>query len=436
MIHTSVIEGQELKKLAPGTIIRKGKAKKGIRGLDETGIVLDNELFSKHILTLGAIGSGKSNVMYHIVNSVIKDITEDDLVIFFDAKGDYLKEFYKDGDIVIGNKKTLDPKYELQYWNVFNDILIDDEEDISDSIREITSALFKKHIQSSQNPTFIMGARDILSALITSIVREFENGEVNWTNKSLKEYLNKSNRNNIGLKLCDYDDLQWATSYISEEGATSQSYLSPLFMVIQEVLSGPFAQDGDFSIRKAVQEKNGKSIFLEYDIASANTLQPIYTLLIDLAMKEALGHKGKKGNVYFVLDEFPLIPKLDYMDNALNFGRSLGVKVIAGIQNVGQVDNTYTPALSQSILSGFGTYFAFKLFDEKSRKIISERHGKNRKKESILSTNTFKGVSDNIISSNVIEDWDVVQLNVGQCIVSMLNESPFIFYPLEYVGTK
>ena len=114
----------------------------------------------------------------------------------------------------------------------------------------------------------------------------------------------------------------------------------------------------------------------------------------------------------------------------------LGVKVIAGIQNVGQVDDTYTPALAQSILSGFGTYFSFKLFDEKSRKIISERHGKNRVKESILSTNTFKGVNDNVIEGNVIEDWDIVKLNVGQCIVSMLNEEPFIFYPLEYISNK
>lgn len=436
MIHRSVIEGQELKKLSEGTIVRRGKARKGVRGLDNTGIVLDSELFSKHILTLGAIGSGKSNLMYHIVNSVIQDITEDDLVIFFDAKGDYLKEFHRDGDIVIGNKKSMDPKYELQYWNIFSDILLSDEDEINDSIREITSALFKKHIQNSQNPTFLMGARDILSALITSIIRDFNEGEINYTNRMLKEFINKANRNTIGLKLCDYDDLQWATSYISEEGATSQSYLSPLFMVIQEVLSGPFAQDGYFSIRRAVQEKQGKSIFLEYDIASANTLQPIYTLLIDLAMKEALGHRGKKGNVYFVLDEFPLIPKLDYIDNALNFGRSLGVKVIAGIQNVGQVDDTYTPALAQSILSGFGTYFSFKLFDEKSRKIISERHGKNRVKESILSTNTFKGVNDNVIEGNVIEDWDIVKLNVGQCIVSMLNEEPFIFYPLEYISNK
>lgn len=436
MIYRTIIEGQELRQLEDGTIIRKGKAKKGIRGNNNTGIVLDNEIFSKHILALGAIGSGKSNLMYHIVNAVLKDITEDDLVIFFDAKGDYLKEFYQEGDIVIGNSKSIPSKYDISYWNMFSDILLDDKDSINDTIREITTALFKKHIDKSQNASFLMGARDILSALMMTIIREIDNDDTAWTNKRLKELINKSDRVDIGLKINDYEDLKWAISYISEQGATSQSYLSPLYMVVQEVLAGPFAEDGDFSIRKAVQEKGGKSIFLEYDIANSNTLQPIYTLLIDLAMKEALGHRGKKGNVYFILDEFPLIPKLDYMDNALNFGRSLGVKVIAGIQNVGQVENTYTPALAKSILSGFGTNFAFKLFDEKSRKVIAERHGKNKIKESVMSTNANKGINDTVIKANVIEDWDVVKLNVGQCIVSMLNEEPFFFYPLEYISQK
>jgi type IV secretory pathway TraG/TraD family ATPase VirD4 len=149
-------------------------------------------------------------------------------------------------------------------------------------------------------------------------------------------------------------------------------------------------------------------------------------------MYSYLGQSKLKGNAYFILDEFPLIPKLNYMDNALNFGRSLGVKVIAGIQNVGQVEYTYTEALAQSLLSGFSTYFAFRLFDEKSRRIVSERHGKNRKKVSLMSSNSFKGLNDSIMDTNVIEDWNITKLGIGECIVSMANEEPFLFYPVRY----
>lgn len=323
-------------------------------------------LLSKHILALGSIGSGKSNLMYHIVKSIIGSIKENDIIVFFDAKGDYLSEFYREGDFVVGNKNRLGGKYKVALWNIYKDIIMSPEDEQLDTIREITSLLFKKYIDSSQSPTFIMGARDILTALITYHLREMKDKNVTWNNKKLRDLLNKSVAKDLRENISKYDDLLWATSYImSDKSPTTQSYLSPLFMVAQEVFTGSFADEGDFSIREAIQKKGGKSIFLEYDIANGNVLQAIYTVLIDLAMKEALGQNKAKGNVFFILDEFPLIPKLNYMDNALNFGRSLGVKVIAGIQNVGQVENTYSKAMAQSLLSGFGTFFCFKLFDEK-----------------------------------------------------------------------
>jgi hypothetical protein len=434
LIFHEIVEGQELKELKDGTIIGKGKATRGIRGLNNTGIVLDDDLLSKHVLALGSIGSGKSNLMCLIVKSIINTLTEDDIIVFFDAKGDYLKEFYRDNiDYVIGNQKRIPGRYNVVLWNIFEDILLTPEDERLETVREVITSLFKKYIESSQNPTFIMGARDIMCALIIVFLRGIEKkGEV-WSNKKLKDFLNRSTAKEIREAISEYDDLRWATSYImSDNSPTTQSYLSPLFMVAQEIFSGSFAQEGGFSIRKSILNKGGKSIFLEYDVASGNLLQAIYTVLIDLAMKESLGQSKSKGNVYFILDEFPLIPRLNYMDNALNFGRSLGVKVIAGIQNVGQVEYTYTEALAQSLLSGYGTFFAFRLFDEKSRRIVSERHGKNRKKIGVLGANTFKGINDMIMDTNVIEDWDITKLGIGQCVVSLTSGEPFLFSPIKY----
>jgi type IV secretory pathway TraG/TraD family ATPase VirD4 len=231
-----------------------------------------------------------------------------------------------------------------------------------------------------------------------------------------------------------FDDLRWATTYImGDKNVTTQGYLSELNLIVQDIFTGAFGAEGDFSIINAIQNKGGKSIFLEYDISKGNILEAVYTVLIDLAMKESLGRSKPKGNVFFILDEFPLIPKLNYIDNALNFGRSLGVKVIGGIQNVAQMEYRYGSALTNSLLSGFGTFFIFKLFDEKSRQIVSERHGKNRRKVGVMSSNSYKGVDDSIMITNVIEDWDIVKLNVGQCIVSLLNEEPFFFWPHQYI---
>ncbi len=434
MMYQAVLEGQQLQNLAPGTVIGKGKAPRGIRGQDNTGIVIDPTMLGKHILALGAIGSGKSNLIYHLIRGVVLDsITPEDVVIFFDAKGDYLQEFYRPGDYVIGNQKRIASDKNVVFWNIFEDILVTPEDERMETVREVGTSIFKKHIDNSQSPGFIMGARDIFCALIVAFLRDSERNGKAYHNRFLKNAFNSANAKVIREKLQQYRDLSWATSYImSENSATTQSYLSPLFTVAQELFVGSFAEQGNFSMRRAVQEKGGKSIFLEYDVASGNTLEAIYTVLIDLAMKEALGQGKPKGNVYFILDEFPLIPKLNYMDNALNFGRSLGVKVIAGIQNVGQVENTYTQPLAHSLLSGFGTMFAFRLFDEKSRRIIGDRHGRNRKQISIMATASYKGMQEQIVDGSAVEDWDVTKLDIGQCIVSMASEEPFRFYPVLY----
>lgn len=434
MMYQEVVEGQKLYDLTQGTVVGKGRATRGVRGNQNTGIVVDPTMLGKHILALGAIGSGKSNLIYQLIKGVVIDsLTADDVVIFFDAKGDYLQEFYRPGDCVIGNKKRIDPAKNVVLWNIFEDILTTPADERIETVREVGTSIFKKYIDQSQNPGFIMGARDIFCSLIIAFLRDQERTGKKIDNRIFKNLLNTANAATIRKKLLQYKDLSWATSYImSENSATTQSYLSPLFMVAQEIFIASFADHGNFSMRRAVQEKGGKSIFLEYDIASGNTLEAIYTVLIDLAMKEALGQGKPKGNVYFILDEFPLIPKLNYMDNALNFGRSLGVKVIAGIQNVGQVESTYTAPLAHSLLAGFGTMFAFRLFDEKSRKLIADRHGRNRKQISMVATTAFKGMSDQLIEGRTIEDWDVTKLGVGECIVSMANEEPFRFYPTLY----
>ena len=162
----------------------------------------------------------------------------------------------------------------------------------------------------------------------------------------------------------------------------------------------------------------------------------MYTVLLDLASKEALGNEEDGRYVYFVLDEFPLIPKLNYIDNLLNFGRSRGVRVIAGIQNINQVKSVYGDSLSTSILSGFSTHIAFRLFDEESRKFVSERHGRNRKLVRIPYSDAVQNGMQEYEQGNVIEDWDMVTLQNGECIVSLPSGNPYRFYPALYPAVR
>ncbi|MFG6496265.1 type IV secretion system DNA-binding domain-containing protein [Fictibacillus sp. UD] len=433
-LRNSLIEGQLLAELKPSEVKWYGKSKVGIKGNNNTGIVIHNQLLARHILCMGSIGSGKSVTLYHIIDAIRKSANRDDVFIFFDAKGDYLNNFYHSGDYVISNE--INPPEGTVYWNIYEDILATTPEKRDETIREIATTLFKEDIEGSSAPVFATGARDLFAAILSSQVRNIELKGEYWNHQKLVEWLQKATDTSVRILLKEYEDLKWVRNYISKESSTSskQSFFMHLYQNIFNIFSGAFAKSGDFSIKRSINQKNGKAIFLEYDISNGNNLNPVYTLMLDLAMKEVLGRSESesKGNIYFILDEFPLIPKLNYMDNALNFGRSLGVKVIAGIQNVSQVENTYGPSLGSSIITGFGTVFAFRLFDAASRSLVVNRHGRNKKLISIGSSNASKGVQDMITDGNVIEDWDLTSLKIGECIVSPFNGEPFLFHPINY----
>ncbi|RAL22605.1 type IV secretory system conjugative DNA transfer family protein [Thermoflavimicrobium daqui] len=434
-IHSSIMEGQELKPLDPGTVVGKGKGRSngnvGILGLNQTGITLHPNVLARHILTLGAIGSGKTVTMNHIVKAIRQTMNQNDVMIFFDAKGDYLEEFYQPGDYVISNH-IQEPKG-MAYWNIYKDILMTPKIKREETIREIATAFFKEDIEHSQAPIFAMGARDIFAGILTIHAREMESGTKKWNNFELIQFIQWSNDVVLRNMFLEHPDLKWIRNYIQKDGkSTTQSFIVHLYQTIFKLFSGNFARKGDFSIREVVTKKEGRAVFLEFDLANGNILEPIYTVLLDLAMKEVLGRSASEGNVYFILDEFPLIPKLNYMDNALNFGRSLGVKIVAGIQNVGQVEHRYGRELGHSILSGFGSVFAFRLNDVSSRDFVTARHGATKRFIGLKSSNAQKGIQDLLIDGKVIEDWNIVTLKTGQCIVSLPDEDPFIFFPVMY----
>ncbi|MFN5368367.1 MAG: type IV secretory system conjugative DNA transfer family protein, partial [Roseiflexaceae bacterium] len=181
------------------------------------------------------------------------------------------------------------------------------------------------------------------------------------------------------------------------------------------------------SVRQLVRNKNAKFVFIEYDISVGNILTPIYRLILDFAIKEALSRTRSEGNVWFVIDEFRLIPHLQHIDNGVNFGRSLGAKFIIGIQNVAQIYEAYGEPLAKSLLSGFLTTIAFRVNDASSREFIKQLYGKRRIQEITTTPIGTQTVQTQTVDVDVIEDYDVLNLRIGQAIIGLPLSQPVIF---------
>jgi hypothetical protein len=402
---------------------------------DRVPDLTNSDLLSTHVLFLGGIGAGKTNAMKHFIAQLRNTSGPDDVFVIFDTKGDFLRTFRRRDDAVISSAGKGEPGGVV--WNLFRDLTDDREVREKEASRlreeeayEIATTIFSDQLSDAgENKFFAAGARDIFASVVGAMAagNEYPAGP---SNKDLREELEGSAQE-LAI-LLEHDP--GTVRFLDPDGGGSyvQSVLAFLQETMRTSFSGIFREPGDFSVRQFIQGRGGRALFIEYDIASGASLLPVYRVLMDMAIKEALGlgrrrlqAAQKPPNFYFVLDEFALLPQLTHMADGVNFGRELGLKFLVATQNVNQVMRAYSAEMGESILSGFGTVLAFRLVDEASRALLRQRYGANRKQVTTLSPVFSAGAQQKIFTGNVIEDWDVSGLPKGRCIASLPQEPPF-----------
>lgn len=291
-------------------------------------------------------------------------------------------------------------------------------------------------MKKSNNIFFPNAARDLLAAILVTIVRlgadSKEFVRKIFYNDRFKEYLDSSS----GEKLCEllegYPDMRSVLSYIKGNNQQSQGVLAEMYSVVRDIFIGVFNEKGGFSLRNFVRQKGGRTLFIEYDLSIGNVLAPVYKIMFDLALKEALGQTKNRGNAYVSCDEFKLIPNLQYIEDGVNFGRSLGVKIFAGLQSIEQLYETYGISRGKNLAAGFSSIIAFRANDVTTRNYISNLYGKNMVLEQYQKMNGEWEEERRM--GNTVEDWDLNSLKVGEAIVGLPFEQPFRFYFEKYSG--
>ena len=393
---------------------------------------IDESTLSKHMILLGAIGMGKSNAMNNIVRSIRTTMSHDDVMLIFDTKGDYYKEFYHPGDVVISNDNRATNGSRPDYWNLFGEVMIDKRWE--ENATEIAKTIFVDRLEKTTQVFFPNAAKDLLAALILCICRNQEPVELKH-NRSLLHILQTLTSEKMVSYLKYHQDMENMISYIQDsKSGQTLGVISELQSATRELLVGNFAQKGNLSMRQLIRQKGGRAIFVEYDLGIGGVLTPVYRLLFDLAIKEALCRARNEGNVYFIMDEFSLLPHLQHIDDGVNFGRSLGARFIIGAQNISQVYNAYGPDRANSLLSGFSTTICFRLNDGKSREFFKELNGKNGRITSYSADVRAKGQIDQYREAYVVEDHDIDTLNIGEAIIHSGAYPPFRFYFKLYDG--
>ncbi|MBE6719081.1 MAG: DUF87 domain-containing protein [Ruminococcaceae bacterium] len=409
----------------------------GVTNGKQTFVGFTEDTLHMHTLFMGGTGSGKTNTFCHLIPQLQRKMTNNDVMLVFDSKQDF-EQFHREDDYVISYRAQ--SKGEKETWNLFRDVIADgwEKESIIMNADEIADVIFSKAINESSQPFFPRAAKDIFAAIIKGMCfigitdKDYRINYMN--NKALIKYLTALNAEKLHAFLTNIPELAGVLKYIGN-GKSEQALgvFAELQSVVGHIFTRNFAEDGRFSIRKTVQQKNGRTLFIEYDPSRGVSLRPIYQLLVDLFLKEALTPKdGTKGNVFVICDELKMLPFLNHLEDALNFGRSLGVSVIAGIQSMEQLYEVYGEYGGKNIASAFQTVFCFHTNDVASRQYIKGMFGENK---SVIQYMTPSGKTiEEQHSGYSVEDWDITNLNKGEAIVGMPYQLPFKIKIKKYGG--
>lgn len=438
-IERTVLYGTDLRRTEIPTGTMSGAYQVAFRAKNGALFGMDEKLLSKHLLLLGGIGCGKTNVFNFLIESLQKRMTDRDVMLIFDTKGDFKNKFYNQRNPahwIIGN----DARYAniSRSWNIFDELREENGSFGKESeltAKEIAKQLFVGR-ESSAQPFFSLAAADLVSKVLIHLMREA-------TRTHTENQLNTDKFVDF-LKTADlqryYDmtqnpynkDFASAQLYFGKPNEKMTNQALGIFgyinSMVNDLFVGVFAERrwaGSFSMKNIVQEKGRRMIFVEYDLSMGETLGPMYRILFDLALKEALGgRETNRGNTYLIIDEFKLLPNLMHIDDALNFGRSLGVKVCAGLQSINQLYDIYGTDRGKVLAAGFMNSFCFQTFDLDSRKFIMDRFGEKYENLAYHSRSLPVSVQR---SGHVVEDWDILGLQVGQAYVNLAGYKPFFF---------
>lgn len=407
-------------------------------------IGINKDMLSTGLITMAEPGGGKTNLLNMITSMLLATQGDNDKIIIFDTKGDYYREFGhripKEDCIVIGTGSEY--RDITWYHNIFAEIMsrgIDGKlvytEDTDGDALEKAKQLYA-NMQSETQPIFPSMAEQIICGLLLHIIRKnWRTDQSKLNNKEFIDFVTGSTNDELKAIFEEehMKDYRNCASYISGKSNQTQGVNSYIGTVLRELFVGPFAKynpNREFSMREVVNSPGKKVVFVEYDLRRGATLEPMYGLLMDSGLANSLGGREQdRNNVYFIWDEMLLLPELKHLSNGLNFGRSQGCKILAGLQNVSGLADAYGETGAKRVLASFQSIIAFHNSDYDTRCFLMDRFGTN------YSNTSYSAQQENVNvqrEGHTVEDWDILGLKLGEAIVSLKDENPFFFTMPKY----
>jgi type IV secretory pathway TraG/TraD family ATPase VirD4 len=325
---------------------------------DGTGILpmgsfkISEELSRRHLLIAGQTGSGKSSVLIHHLDAIQKSRRR---ALANDFKGELVERFYRPQQDLILN--PLDSRG--LGWTLFNEL----------------------------------NTKPDLSAIAGSLIPPSKGEDRFWSAAAqgvfigiMADCYNSGNRTNAALwraitspikKIADMCQAtasgQAGYSYIQD--ASSKQAAGVIAVLMSYVSWLEYASDGPFSLRQWANSQTDHVTYITSLEEVSNTMRPYLSLFADLAGKRLLAlpeNNSIDNSIYLVLDELGNMQRLPSVKRLLTAGRSKGVIVEIGVQELAGVESIYGRDDTRTIINNCGSKMIMNLGDPDAAKFFSD----------------------------------------------------------------
>ena len=310
---------------------------------------------TKHCLTIGRPGTGKTVFLSQVVQRLIERKAKG---VIYDFKGDYVSRFYDPERDILFN--PLDSR--SAGWNLFSDI---------------RTKLDINVMASSLIPPVYTGdtfwndaARGVFSGILHYLWQHDRRTNSNiWTGvtapgERIHEWLRNTPEGQTGFR------------YI--EDASSKQALSVFATMMQYTAAFEYMPQGEsnFSVTEWLSNDRPGFIFVTNQSDLKDTLKPILSLFIDFLGKKLLSLPDDlQRRVFFLLDEFGTLQRLSSIKELLIASRSKGGSCWIGIQDIGQLNKLYTQDVADTIVNACGSSVMFAVSDPRTAKYLVDKIG-------------------------------------------------------------
>lgn len=315
------------------------------------GLQLPHDAALTHFAYIGATGSGKTISQRMLYQDTLRPYIGTNYghrALMYDAKGDLHSILYGMG---IKRKyiKTLNPFDKRCFaWDMAADI--DDEA----SALELSTILIPE-INENQ-PFFRQAARDILSGVIFSYIL---NTPGKWTFRDVVYPLLSQDRQLVKdvLRQSKYteDRLQYFDHSTTAENiiSTMRTVLKP-YQMIAAMWHKASKADNTISLKEWVEKPNGEILLMGNSHKLKESLrrvnQVIFKRVSQLLLDQPELKKGDTHRTWIHLDEAREMGKLDGLPELLTNGRSKGICVVIGFQDIDGMREVWGKEVAQEII--------------------------------------------------------------------------------------